>query len=432
MLYKTLTKVKAALASCRGCFRQLEKRRELQLFVCLTILLCSCSKDDNNDVQPVAKKAIVVFMPWSGTETSSGLYNYLLQNLKSIENSITIQKGLGSTQLFVALSNSHTETRLYEVTYGNKGIVHNTIAQYNTSACISASGITGMLNDVKKHTKATTFAMIIGSHGCGWTAIDDWQHYPYNAKPWRNMTGKQQPHTNYPLTRFIGSVSAPEYGIDIATLSKGITDAGITMQYILLDNCYMANIETAYELRHATRHIIASTSEVMSIGMPYSMMWHQLSAVTPDYDAIVSAYHTFYSSYSYPYGTLSAIDCSALDELALTMRSINRAYTFDETLRDSIQILGGFEPTLFYDLGDYVDKLCPDVLLNQQFDSQLNKVVSSAKATARIYSYLYAYSGPKYIPVKKYSGITTSAPSRNAVATKGLPKTQWHHDTAAE
>lgn len=42
------------------------------------------------------------------------------------------------------------------------------------------------------------------------------------------------------------------------------------MEYILFDDCYMSSVEVAYELKEATRFLIASTSEMMAYGMPYA------------------------------------------------------------------------------------------------------------------------------------------------------------------
>lgn len=392
----------------------------------LTLFVSSCSHDHGQDETISAQNAILIFMPWSGSETSKGLYYNLQKNLSDIESAIVADNGLGTTQVFVCLANSHTETWLYEITYENAACSHKTIASYNSKDCATANGISAIINDVKKHTQAPQLSMIIGCHGSGWTSKSDWQNYPYKAKPWKNLYSGNT-NTTYPLTRFFGSVNDMDYAIDITALAEGIAATDTKMQYILFDNCYMANIETAYELKEATNYIIASTSEIFAIGMPYEKMWKYLAQPITDYKQIVDTYYDFYTSYEDPCGTLSTIDCSALDNLAQTMRQINSTYTFDHAQTDNLQILGGFEPTLFYDLGDYVDKLCNDETLKNQFNRQLQKVVIYSKSTEQILTYLY--SKKRYIDINHFSGITTSAPSTNPVALKGLPQTKWTIDT---
>lgn len=399
------------------------------IMVAITLFVSSCSHDHEQDETVSAQKAILIFMPWSGSETSKGLYYNLVENLESIESAIIAENGLGTTQVFVSLANSYTETQLYEITYKDAKCSHRPIAAYNSKDCTTATGIAKIISDVKSHTQAPQMAMIIGCHGSGWTSKTDWENYPNNAKPWKNLH-YDKPDYTYPLTRFFGSVEDMDYEIDVTTLAEGIAITGIKMQYIMFDNCYMANIETAYELRNVTSNIIASTSEILAIGIPYGQMWKYLAQPTPDYKQIVNAYYNFYNSYLYPYGTLSAIDCTAIEALAHTMKQINATSTFDPTQLSSLQILGGFEPTIFYDLGDYVDKLCTDEKLKQKFNNQLDKVVVYSKSTSQIYSFLHFR--PKFITVSRFSGITSSAPSQNPVAQKGLPRMQWTTDTTPQ
>lgn len=71
------------------------------------------------------------------------------------------------------------------------------------------------------------------------------------------------------MTRYFGELTR-EFQTDVSTLARVITGAGIKMEYILFDDCYMSSVEVAYELKEATRFLIASTSEMMAYGMPYA------------------------------------------------------------------------------------------------------------------------------------------------------------------
>ncbi len=404
------------------------------ILVMATLSFTACGHDETTDVTTINKQTMLVFMPWSGTQSSRGLYDIFLQNLDSIEGAIKKDKGL-SGRLVVFISKSASQSDLYEVTYSNGTIVHTPIKTYSGNTYTTAAGITEILNDVKSTAYALNYAMLIGCHGCGWTYKEDWTDYPYQAKrqailPTDVTQAKTSPYANgtwgaYPTTRFFGSVSDANYGINITSLAEGIQNAGITMQFVLFDDCYMANIETAYELRNATNFLIGSTSEVMALGMPYQTIWSSLATATPSYANTVSAFYKFYSAYAYPYGALSAIDCRQVETLASIMKNINSRYTLADSLVDSLQVLDGFNTPLFYDLGDYADRLCQNTSLLSDFHSQLAKVVKSKANTDTLYSYLDPYSEPVYIKVKKYSGLTISDPSINPVAIKGRQKTAW-------
>lgn len=413
-------------------------KRLLYLFVLISCIavtagFTSCS-GDSVDVDDVNKQTLIVFMPWSGSQSNKGLYSIFLENLDSIESAIKA-KGSITGRVFVFLSKSAETSQLYEITYESKEIKHTVIKEYSGNIYTTADGITQILNDIKSDGQALNYAMIIGCHGSGWTYKEDWEDYPNKAKAnsWTSTMSMAKRHTatntSYPMTRFYGSVSNNNYATNIPTLAQGIEGAGIKMQYILFDDCYMANVETAYELKNVTNFIVASTSEVIDIGMPYRAMWQYLNSQTPDYAAMVNTFHTFYSNYAYPYGTIAAIDCRKLDKLAEQMKMINANYTLDESLRDSIQALDGFDTTLFYDMGDYVAKLCTNNDILNDFNATLNQVVKASATTDKIYSYLYYPNPPRYIDVKHFSGITISDPSLFSVAVKGKEKTAWWQAT---
>lgn len=119
------------------------------------------------------------------------------------------------------------------------------------------------------------------------------------------------------------------------------------MEYILFDDCYMSSLETAYELRHITDYIIACPTEIMAFGMPYSTMGKHLLSREPNYKAACDAFHQFYSTYQYPYGTLAVTNCSELDNLAALMKRINQQYIFDNTQEGFVQPMDGYSPVIF-------------------------------------------------------------------------------------
>lgn len=395
------------------------------LVVALSFSSCT---EEAEDVTSINQQTTIVFMPWSGTASNSGLYSYFLQNLDSIEGAIK-KTGSMSNRVVVFLSTSSSESTLYEITLVNKEIQHTTLKTYSGNLYTTADGITQILNDVKSNAFALNYGMIIGCHGVGWTYKEDWTNYPYNAKPRfkqtasaKSATGSKVPY--YP-TRFYGSVSdLDNYATNIETLEQGIANAGMKMQYVLFDDCYMANIETAYQLKDVTNFLIGSTSEIMAVGMPYQTIWSSLSTATPAYENVTSAFNTFYSNYDPPCGTLSVIDCRKLDKLAEMMRRINDTYTFDSSQLDSLQVLDGFSQGIFYDMKDYVVHLCKNNDMLNDFSADLQQAVKSTVHTDSVYSALYPFSG-QYIKIKQFSGITISDPSINSVALKGKKKTAW-------
>ncbi len=396
------------------------------ILACL-LFFTSCYNEDSTNVNDINKQTVIVFMPWTGNDAGSqGLYHNLQQNLDSIEYAIVANKGY-SGRLLVFSSTSANASSLYEVTYKSGAISHTVIKTYQGTDYTTSAGIAQIINDVKDNAYALNYAMIVGGHGCGWTYADDWAQMQAKAKS--PLAANNHPST-YPTTRFFGSNTPGTHAIDVETLAQGIGQAGIKLQYLLFDNCYMANAETAYELRNATNWLIASTSEILAQGMPYVSMWSYLSSSTPSYQNITNTFLKFYSNYSTPCGTLSAIDCRQMDALANIMRNINSHYTLDESLTDSLQTLDGYSTSIFFDLSDYVEHVCPNATMLSDYEAQIKRTVPYAVATDTLYSYLYDH--PVYIPVEKFSGITISDPSRNVVALKGKKNTSWWKATHEE
>lgn len=415
----------------------------LFIIILFAFSLVACTTEEAEDVNDINKQTLLVFMPWSGSLSDNGLYSYFQQNLDSIETAI-LRQGNMVGRVLVFLSTSPSESSLYEITNEGRQIQHVTLNTYSGNLYTTAEGIARILNDVQTNAFALNYALIIGCHGCGWTFKSDWQDYPNNARASTSLSDSSEtPNSQFtkfnaqgskfmvaaPLTRFYGSVSDNDYSTDIDILAQGIAAAGMKFQYILFDDCYMANVETAYELKDVTNFLVASTSEVLAIGMPYQTMWSSLASQTPNYSSAVNAFGNFYRNYSYPFGALSAIDCRKLDTLASLMKNINERYTLADSLRDSLQVLDGFHTPLFYDLGDYVSRLCQNTDMLNDFDAALSSAVKATFHTDTLYSHIYNQEDYKLIDVKHYSGLTISDPSQSGVAIRGREKTAWWRDT---
>ena len=405
------------------------------LFICmisLAMTFTGCS-EEAFDTDSVNKQTILVYYPWTGDKSSTGLLGYLQTNIDSICDGIIDRKGLNNSRVLVFLSDKYNHSTLYDLQYNatTKSVDRVPLKEYEGTSYASAEGIADIMNEVKTKASALNYALIVGVHGCGWTYASDWSRYPYYARPSvtrprdNNFSGIQfGPDPNAPLTRFFGSVSLAENAMDISTLAEGIRESGLKMQYILFDACYMSNIETAYELKDVTNYMIASGSEIMAAGLPYRSMWSYLNSPTPNYSGIVSTSVNFYkNNSSAPFCNLAAIDCRQVEKLASVMKDINAEYQLSASVSlDSIQHLDGFRPNLFYDLETYVDSLHPSGYLLDQFKSQLKLTIKASDHTDEAYTCIYSSDSFK---IKNYCGITISDPSQHSVAIKGREKTGW-------
>lgn len=407
------------------------------IFAIVSIIGLGSCTEEAFDIDKVNKQTILVFLPWTGGNSSIGLTEDLSKNIDSICAGIKDKKGLNNTRVLVFFSNNANNSTLFDLTYNDvtKEVSRTPIKTYEGSAYNSANGFADILNEVRQNAEALNYALIIGAHGCGWSCADDWINYPNQAKsfntqqtlsydtPFSGIQFGTDPDN--PTTRFFGSVDRKENSIDLSTLVEGIKQSGIKMQYILFDVCYMGNVETAYELKDVTNYLIASSSEIIAKGIPYRSMWSYLNGTTPNYSSLVNGIVNFYKNSNAPYCNMAAIDCRQLDALANVMKEINQKYTLDTTIPlDSIQPLDGFLPHLSYDMAVYVDSLRPNGYLKEQFSNQLKKTVKAAAHTDCAYTALRQYPEVT-IKIKNYCGLSISDPSQHPVAIRGKEKTGW-------
>ena len=369
-----------------------------------TLFIVSCH-DDVPAPYPIPQglpdKTIFVYMPWSAArnnETGS-LYNNFLQNIKDIEAAIEAEKGLGRNKLMVFIATSANNAVLIEVKYAANGRCQRDTLQHfdshNMPAYTTANGLASLLSKVKVEAPAKQYALIVGCHGTGWLFSE----------------GKSRARTRY----FGGSDHY--FQTNIPTLAAAIEQAKMRMQFVMFDDCYMSNVEVAYEMRHATDYLIGCCSEIMAYGMPYKNIWKYLIQQRPNYQAVVNEFHKFYSIYQWPYGNIGVTDCSKVDEVVARMKTINAAAANKANLIDweDVQRLDGYEKTIFFDMGDYVNKICttPETqVLARDLHTALAQLVPYKSTTPYIYTALGELNY-NTIRVNSYSGITISDPTQS-------------------
>ena len=421
-----------------GLKRFIMKKIFLFLQLAMLVFFASCSGEDPDPTpQPSTEveNTIFVYMPWSGVnEQDSGLYGFFLTNIQDIKSAIESQGGLGNKRLMIFISTKVNKGALINVKYQNGSCVDDTVAIYNNKLAglklNSAEWITTLLKRVKQEAPAKHYSMIVGCHGMGWipakpsTRINRSVASPFGLN---KNTGKAGPPT-----RWLGGDA---YQTNISEFDKGIEDSGIgKFQYILFDDCNMTGIEVAYELRNATHHIIGSPTEIMAYGMPYKLLWNELSKVNPDYRSICNNFINFYSNYKYgntpyPYGTISVIDCSQVEGMVNIMKEINASSSLSTVVESDIQSMDGYVPSIFYDMGDYVRKLAQnEPQLLTRFNQQLKLLVPEKGNTTSYYTAIRSRSGD-VIPIQTYSGITISDPSTNLNVTSSLSSNRYYQAT---
>lgn len=360
-----------------------------------------------------AEQTVFMYMPWSGKT----IYSFFLKNISSFETAIENNKGLDGKQFMVFISANESQAHLINISYRENACRRDTIKsyQFDTPQFTSPAGITSILTEMMNNAPAENYAMIIGCHGMGWI--------PVGTKALENNIMPRRTNKSIQLTRFFGHSSDSKYQTDIKTLAMGIKQTGVKMEYILFDDCYMSNIEVAYELREVADYLIASTCEIMIEGMPYALIGSNL--LKKDFKGVCDGFYSYYSSYSTPCGTIAVTDCRETERMAHIMKEINMTYPKGLDNTDGLQKLDGLTPTVFFDFGDYTAHLCTDIELLKRFNEQLDWLVPYKANTDTYYS---SYTG-KCEKINTFSGLTISDPTDNKEVMFMIPQTEWHKAT---
>lgn len=390
--------------------------KHLLLFAAIA-LFAACSSDHGNDgredtpediVEPdVAETTLLIYMPYTGP--ANDLTDELQANLTQIRQAIRANKGMGNDKVIVFISKNEMVSHLIQYHYSRlrNTTVADTLMTYDNTQLdfTSSSIIKEVASRAKTAAPAKEYAMIIGCHAMGWV----------------RKTG-----LNGINTRVFGG-NASKYQMENTELPKGLAEAGIgKLKFLLFDDCYMANIESAYEMRSCTHKFIGSTCEMMGAGLPYQDMFNYLLG-TADYENALQAFYKFYSTNSHPYGTLSLIDCDKLDAMAAVMKKVNAtmpALTSSEI--GKLQDYDNFYNAVFFDLGDYLSLRCAsNTSLLAEAQAALEQLVPIKVNTPNYLTWDSSTHTNTIHPINTYSGISCSDPSQNAAIAADKLLTDW-------
>ena len=392
----------------------------LLLFTACSLLISSCGKH-SNDKEKVTPQTIIVYL--SGTSLNWA-FNI---NVQDIETALQ-QNIKGDSRVVVVWQNGVAKkAEAIELCYDNGHITRQPLAEYDLSNTMSKDDLSYIFNDVMRLAPASAYGLVIGSHSWAWIPFDDYDQIRSNglSKSAYARLRIMEELPRHLQTRFIGDPSGANR-FDITTLAEAIQATGKQFEYIIFDACFMANVEAAYELRNSTKYIIGSACEIMGNGFPYAKtLPHLLKNGGRSYDLSEAArsYHEHYKNTLKYSGTIALVNCSQLDALAMTMKEVNKSLS-EEYDRNSLQTYEGGTNHIFFDLGDYVDKVCTSNEAKSKFKAQLDKCIPT-KFTLDTFWSTYIHSD--HYPITSFSGMSTSAPS--ILFRDSYSQTAWYKAT---
>ncbi|WP_163729458.1 MULTISPECIES: clostripain-related cysteine peptidase [unclassified Parabacteroides] len=346
----------------------------MKYIICLwafVIGLVSCQKEKESEDK--ATRTVLVYM------VASNLNGNMQGNLEDMI-SVASQKNLNNGNLIVYYSDKNKNAELFQIKEGKGGVVtRHHIRNYEGQSAVTPEVMHQIIGEVFAEYPAEGYGLILSSHGTSWLP----SKYTNMLRSFGEEEGKH---------------------MEIYELEQALR--GYYFDFILFDACSMAGIECAYELKDKADYIVASPSETMAYGFPYGDMLPYLFTETAALDKVALAFRDFYTSYRNPYGCISVIETSGLEELTGVVRDIlstvGEEAVYALPLSD-LQTLSyiTFGTTKLYDLQDMISRLATAEQF-QSFKTALGKVIKHKYTTDKI----YCSGDRREYDVKQFSGLS--------------------------
>ena len=232
----------------------------------------------------------------------------------------------------------------------------------DTDEAVSASTMTDVLETVKGLYPHASYGMVFSSHGSGWLPSG----YYSTGKITAGTAGLQavpyiDPNSDgsMPRVKSIGIdniTSRNTYEMEIETFAQALP---MKFDYIIIDACLMGCVEVAYALKDKCDKLVFSQAEVLEDGLcDYTTLTQRvLKPVVPDLYNLCEDSYRHYKNQDDPIYrslTISMIDCTRLDGLAESCKSLFSKYRNQISLVNAANVQGYFRSRKhwFYDLTD--------------------------------------------------------------------------------
>lgn len=360
--------------------------------------------------EPLSKShTLILFM-----QGNNGLEEFMDANLqKTIMAYYKIPTDLGRIVVFYDRGNY---TRLTELYMDDGMAKQRLIKEYGVKeSTVDPLFVKGVFDLIKEEAPASSYGLILSSHGGGWVPSELYDLYL------ENDIGE-----SHPLRRPLFYGQDGYDCMEIPDLAASLQ--GWEFDYIIFDACFMASLEALYDMRHCADYIIASSAEVLGEGFPYQEIIPLLFS-TNDH-SLKQACEAFMALYRESSGTISLVDCDDFQEMAEVMRRIHQRVGAKQVDASLIQAYEGFDLHLFFDFEQYVEQLTSDPELLTDFKTALADLVEFTDHSQQFYT---ATGDEVSIPLPRSCGLTCHVPQEAAANTHAaFLETQWAKDTMAQ
>ena len=380
----------------------------LTIFLVLSsFIFLSCVNEP--EIITKKKRTVLVYMIASN---SLGINNYDAKDIKEMETGVS-KYTKNDCRLLVYYVPYNADPYLFEIVKNKNQVSRKIKKTYSRDIKSTTSQRMGeVINDLAKLAPADDYGLVLWSHSDGWARSLG------QGRSRNHMIQSAANSGAYFLTRDFGEDSGSTMPVDELA---DVIPAGM-FSFIYTDACYMGSIEIAYQLRNKTKYFIGSCALLPADGMPYDKNIPHFFEDEPNLTNACIETFDYYNNQSGAYrtNTISLIDCTKLNELAIICRRIHdneksvdissiQPYTYD------------IPQNIYFDFKQYTSQISSPELI-PEFENIIKEVVLYKAATPYIF-------GTLAIDPQKFSGVSTYILGRGNTLNENYYKTlDWYND----
>ena len=352
--------------------------RLLLLLPVFCFLFLGCGKDDPCDNPPSSKRRTVLV--YLGTDN-----NFSHEAAEKIDILKKKWKGSNDGNLLVYADAGANPVLVHIYHSKLRGNVADTINIYAVENSADPATFARMLHRAKEYRPADSYGLVVLSHATGWLPAE-MSHPDIALKSVILDTGADEANNYMELSDFVNAIPYP-------------------LDFIVFDACFMGSVEVCYELKDKVAYIVSSPAEVLAPGFVYSTMMQHLFAPVADLTAVARDFYEYYDSRAgfYRSATVSVVKTSELEALATVVSEIIHPNIHPNDF-ENIQTFGYGRQKIYFDLGDYLQKLSPEN--RQRIQNALNQCIIYKAHTPSYYS-----AGTRAMhAIQAFSGLTVYIP----------------------
>ena len=310
-------------------------------YLVFVLSTAGCRKSDLPTPIVYGERTIFVYMA-----ADNNLSSYAQRDLEKMKAGMTQVDS--KSHLVVYADIRGREPQLLQVT----GDTIRVVEQYEEENSASVEIFSQKWARVRQLFPSDSYGMVLWSHASGWVPAGVLlKSTPKSSvsSPVGDFVGEgiwsRDPDAL--LTKWFGQDGSDF--MEISDLAAALPK-NRELEFVVFDACFMSNVETLYDLRYATKYVLASASELLAEGIPYNKVLPELFAATPRLEQFCRLFMEFHEQSNLDYAMISLVQMDQMEALAAAAKAFYATADPAAVDLDGVQYLENMSSHVFFDM----------------------------------------------------------------------------------